>query len=48
MKANPKQDKEQFQRFKEAVKEFDADESGEALDRALKKLVPLKRPAQDS
>lgn len=43
-----KKDSEQFQRFKEAVKEFGADESGEALDRALKKAVPIKHPPAGS
>ncbi len=43
MAKGKKKDSDQFQRFKEAVKEFDADDSGEALDRAIKKAVPPKR-----
>jgi hypothetical protein len=37
----------QSQRFKEAARAFGADESGEALERAFKKIVPPKTPPQE-
>lgn len=42
-----KRDTGQFQRFKEAVKEFGADESTETLERALEKVAPPKKPKAD-
>lgn len=40
-KAKP-QDKEQSKRFIEKAREIDADESGEAFERAFKKAVPTR------
>ena len=37
-------DKAQFDRFVEAARQAGVDEDPEALDRALDKLVPSKRP----
>jgi hypothetical protein len=49
--AKPKQKKRdtaQSRRFKEAARALGADESGEAFERAFKKIVPPKKPrAQD-
>lgn len=36
--AKAKKDPDQFQRFKEAVREFGADESTETLDKAMKRV----------
>ena len=45
-KPKPKQDdKEQSKRFIERAREIEADESDEAFERALKKIVP-PNPAQ--
>lgn len=45
-KAKPKpDDPEQFARFVEAAKKAEVDETGEALDRAARKIIPTK-PAQ--
>ena len=35
--------KEQFERFVEAVREHEVDESGKEFERAFKKVVPQKR-----
>jgi hypothetical protein len=40
-KIRPKK-KSQIERFKEKAKELGADESGEAMERAFKKIVPQK------
>ena len=40
--------KEQLRRFKEAARDHGADESGNALERAFKKIVPPKQaPGKD-
>jgi hypothetical protein len=39
-------EKEQSKRFKETAREVGADESGNAFERAFKKLVPPKKPAK--
>jgi hypothetical protein len=44
-KRKPKADKEQARRFAEAARKIGADESGEAFERAFKRIVPAKRPA---
>ena len=38
--------KEQFQEFVKTAKELGVDETGEALERAFKKLAPKKRAQQ--
>jgi hypothetical protein len=40
-----KRDTAQSRRFKEAARDLGADESGEAFERAFKKIVPPKKPA---
>ena len=48
-KPKPKpDDPEQFARFKNAAKEAGLDETGEALDRAMSKIVPPRVPASMS
>ncbi len=39
-------DPEQFKRFQEAAKEHGVDTSKAALDRALGKIVPAKKPTR--
>ena len=39
-----KDQKDQSERFIEKAKELGVDESGEAFERALKKIVPPKKP----
>jgi hypothetical protein len=39
-----KRDPEQSRRFKEAARDLGVDESGEAFERAFKKIVPPRRP----
>jgi hypothetical protein len=41
----PPDDQKQSQRFIETAREIGADETGEAFERAFKKIVPPKRPA---
>jgi hypothetical protein len=45
-KPKPKlSDKEQSERFKEAARKAEADESGEEFERAFRKIVPPRRSA---
>ncbi len=45
----PKTDeKPQFERFLEAVKQSGAEETDEAFERAIKKIAPPRRPARVS
>lgn len=39
--------KEQSERFKEAARELEADESGEAFERALRKVLPTSSSPND-
>ena len=39
-------DRAQSERFKEKARELEADESGEAFERALKKVLPEKTAAR--
>lgn len=44
-KAKPKlTDKEQSERFIETARELGVDESGDAFERAVKKILPVRRP----
>ena len=43
-KKPPPDDKEQSRRFVETARELEADETGEAFERAFKKAVPPKVP----
>ncbi len=45
-KAAPKKEKPQKQRFIEAAREHETDETGEALERAFGKIVPPKSRPQ--
>jgi hypothetical protein len=36
--------KEQYERFREAARKLGVDETGEALERAFRKIVPPKPP----
>ena len=46
--AKPKQDdKEQSKRFIEKARELEVDESGEAFERVVEKIVPPKQPPSD-
>ena len=38
--------KEQFERFEEAVREHEVDETGKAFKRVFKKIVPPKRASK--
>jgi hypothetical protein len=40
-------DPEQSKRFVETAREIEADETGEAFERALRKIVPSKKPPSD-
>jgi hypothetical protein len=42
-KAKPLSQKEQSERFKEAARLLDADETGGAFERAIKKVLPGRR-----
>ena len=42
-KAKRLSQKEQSERFKEAARELDVDESGEAFERALDRVLPRKK-----
>jgi hypothetical protein len=46
--ATKKRESKQSQRFKAIAKELGADESGEAFERALKRIAPPKRPKEKS
>ena len=35
---------EQAERFKQTARDIEADQSGEAFEKAFRKLVPVKRP----
>jgi hypothetical protein len=37
-------DKEQYERFRQAARELDTDESEEAFARVIRKIVPSKNP----
>jgi hypothetical protein len=41
-KPRPKDEKPQFERFIETVREVEADETDETLDRAIRKIVPAR------
>ena len=41
-KSRPREEKPQFERFVETVKKVGADETDEALERAIEKIVPPK------
>jgi hypothetical protein len=43
-KPRPKDEKPQFERFVETVRKVGADETDEALERAIDKIAPPKRP----
>ena len=45
-KPRPKDEKPQFERFVETVRKVGADETDEALEKALDKIVPPKRSKQ--
>ena len=44
VKPKPKDEKSQKERFIETAREVEADESGDAFERAMKKLARIKRP----
>ncbi|MGE0652188.1 MAG: hypothetical protein AB7P12_10610, partial [Alphaproteobacteria bacterium] len=44
-KTRKRDEKSQSERFVEKAKELGADESGEAFERAFKKIVPASKPA---
>lgn len=46
-KAKELSQKEQSERFKEAARELNADESGDDFERALSAIIPQKRPSSD-
>ena len=47
-KKNPMTDAERSRRFIETARELEADETGEAFERAFKKIVPPKKPKSDA
>ena len=47
-KPKPPGEKPQFERFIETVRKVGADETDEALDRAIRKMVPEKRQPETS
>ena len=44
-KAKPLSQKEQSERFKETARELNVDESGEAFEKAMQKVLPGRKPA---
>ncbi len=46
-KPPPKDEKPQRERFIDAAREIEADESGKSFERAFKKAVPNARPPKD-
>ncbi len=43
----PEAEKSQAERFLETAREIGVDETGEAFERAVEKIVPPKRPQRD-
>jgi len=45
-KSQKNTDKEQSERFKDAARTVEADETGRKFDKAMEVLIPAKRPAR--